>query len=208
MASRHAAPPGALPEDKFAAWSLSLATIIKEKATTKAALDTLEGQLDHSAYVIPLAREFLPRIQEHKNCRSNKKSRIGLNKEALEDLVLWQGLLDIARNGILMNLIVTRQPNRLIWLDSRPFGIGGFRLHSGKGWRIQIPTNSILYSSDRINNLLEFTGMAVNVWLECRDAKAHSHLCILALGDNTSAFGWLHISAQLDTKLTAHAPVC
>jgi hypothetical protein len=39
----------ALLEDKFAAWSLSLATIIKEKVTTKAALDTLKGQLNRTA---------------------------------------------------------------------------------------------------------------------------------------------------------------
>jgi hypothetical protein len=91
-------------------------------------------------------------------------------------------------------------------LDSCPFGIGFSLLHSGKGWWIQIPKNSILYGSDGVNNLLEFIGMVVNVWLEYRDAKAHSHLYILALGDNTSAMGWLHNSARLDTKLTVHAP--
>jgi hypothetical protein len=125
-----------------------------------------------------------------------------INKEASEDLVLWQGLLDKAHNGNSMNLIVARQPNRLVWSDSCPFRIGGFQLHSSKGWQIQIqiPKNSILYDSDCVNNLLKFIGMAVNVWLEYQDAKAYSHLCILGLGDNTSAN-----SAWLDTKLTAHA---
>jgi hypothetical protein len=96
-----------------------------------------------------------------------------------------------------MNLIVTRRPNRLVWSDSCPYGIGGFRLHNGRAWRIRIPKASILYGSDRVNNLLEFLGMAINIWLECLDRKEESYSCILALGDNTSAVGWLHNSSRL-----------
>ena len=52
-------------------------------------------------------------------------------------------------------------------------------------------------------NLLKFIGMAVSVWLECLEADVHD--CILAIGDNTSAVGWLHDLAHLDVKLAAHA---
>jgi hypothetical protein len=75
-------------------------------------------------------------------------------------------------------------------------------LHSGRAWRIRIPKDSILYGSPLINNLLEFIGMAVNIWLECLVAEAND--CIMALGDNTSAVGWLHNSSRLNVTWAAH----
>jgi hypothetical protein len=195
----------ALPDDKYEAWSLSLETIIKDRYCTKEALDSLEGQFNHAAYVIPLARHFLTRIRALKNSRSHKQSKLKVGDKEVDDLILWRGLLKKANKGISMNLIVTRQPNRLVWSDSCPFGIGGFSLHTGKAWRIQIPKGCVLRGSNRVNNLLEFVGMAVNVWLECLDAQPDDHLCILSLGDNTSAVGWLHNSSKLDTKLACHA---
>jgi hypothetical protein len=40
--------------------------------------------------------------------------------------------------------------------------------------------------------------MVVNVWLECLDAVPGSLPCILALGDSTSAIGWLFKSSKLE----------
>jgi hypothetical protein len=195
----------ALPQDKFEAWLGSLDDIITTRHCLKEALESLEGQLNHASFVIPLARHFLTRIRALKNSRSNKQCRLYVKDEVLADFVLWRSLLAKAHSGISMNLIVTRRPNRLVWSDSCPCGIGGFRLHSGRAWRIRIPKASMLYGSDRVNNLLEFLGMAVNIWLECLDQAAEIYLCILALGDNTSAVGWLHNSSRLDTKLAAHS---
>jgi hypothetical protein len=65
-----------------------------------------------------------------------------------------------------------------------------------------MPNESILCGSALINNLLEFVGMAINIWLECPEADAHD--CMLALGDNTSAVGWLHNSSRLNRKWAAH----
>jgi hypothetical protein len=45
--------------------------------------------------------------------------------------------------------------------------------------------------------------MAANIWLECLESDANN--CMLSLGDNTSAVGWLHNSSHLDVKLVAHA---
>ena len=47
--------------------------------------------------------------------------------------------------------------------------------------------------------------MVVNIWLECLNAAGKSYSCILTLGDNTSAVGWLHNSSRLDTQPTAHS---
>jgi hypothetical protein len=101
-----------------------------------------------------------------------------------------------------MNLIVTRRPSRLNWSDSCPFGLRGFLLKSGRAWRLRIPKESILYGSPKINNLLEFLGMAVNIWLECLDADKQD--CILSIGDNTLAVRWLHNSSRLSHKCAAH----
>jgi hypothetical protein len=40
--------------------------------------------------------------------------------------------------------------------------------------------------------------MAVNVWIECLDSSPASE-CILAIGDNTSAIGWLFSSGKMPT---------
>jgi hypothetical protein len=192
-----------LPDDKYSAWASMIENIIKNKGCLKEDFDTLEGQLNHAAYVIPLARHFNTRIRAARNSKTNKKSWIKTTKPVLEDLVLWKDLLKRANAGISMNLIVTRRPNRICWSDSCPFGLGGFLLRSGRAWRLRIPKESTLYGSPLINNLLEFIGMAVNIWLECLESGEND--CILALGDNTSAVGWLHNSSRLDSKLVAHS---
>ena len=42
----------------------------------------------------------------------------------------------------------------------------------------------------------QFTAMVVNVWLECLDSTS-PYPCILAIGDSTSAIGWLFRSSKL-----------
>jgi hypothetical protein len=97
-----------------------------------------------------------------------------------------------------MNTITIRQPTKIRWSDSCPFGIGGFLL-SVRAWRIRIPDTSPICGLDIPNNVLEFLDMMVTIWLvlvEC--AATHSEQdCILALGDNTSAIGWLFKSGKL-----------
>jgi hypothetical protein len=44
------------------------------------------------------------------------------------------------------------------------------------------------------NNFLEFFGMVVNVWLTCLE-HPNSSESLLAVGDNTSAIGWLFRSS-------------
>ena len=55
-------------------------------------------------------------------------------KEALESLEVQlnhASLLAKAHAGISMNLIVTRRPDRIVWSDSCPFGVGGYPLVMG-----------------------------------------------------------------------------
>jgi hypothetical protein len=77
-----------LPSDKYEAWLGTINRIIKDKGGLKEELDTLKGQLNHAAYVIPLARHFLPRLRAARSSRTNKKSWANLDKPTLADLIL------------------------------------------------------------------------------------------------------------------------
>ncbi|KAI2497634.1 hypothetical protein MHU86_16883 [Fragilaria crotonensis] len=68
-----------------------------------------------------------------------------------------------------------------------------------KGLAITDPEFEPIFGHKGINNLLEFIGMAINIWLACLESEGGEH-CILAIGDNTSAIGWLHYSSRLDTR--------
>ena len=121
-----------LPRDKYSAWLAAIEKVIKDKGCTKGGLDTLEGQLNHAAYGIPLARHFLTRLRAARNSRLNKKARINLTSPILADLILWMELLQWANTGISMNLIVTRRPNRICWSNSCPFRLAGSLLRSDR----------------------------------------------------------------------------
>jgi hypothetical protein len=187
-----------LPSDKFEAWSSDLRVIISERRGTFGELETTIGRLNHAAYIIPLSRHFLNRIRLRLRVRQHKNQALSLTQDELDDFELWVFFLSQARAGISMNQLTIRQPTKICWSDSCPFGIGGFLL-SGRAWRIRIPDSSPIYGLDIANNVLEFLGMMVTIWLvliECEETGSEQD-CILALGDNTSAIGWLFKSGKL-----------
>ena len=100
--------------------------------------------------------------------------------------------------GVSINLVVTREPDRICWSDACPFGLGGYSI-SGHAWRLQLPNGHPLRDHPRINNLLEFTAIVVNIWLKCIDSTV-PHPCILVIEDSTSAIGWLFKSSTLDSS--------
>ena len=191
-----------LPDDKFRAWTEDISRLEAEGTCQFQDLEQLVGRLNHASFVVPITRHFLGRLRAPLDARGSRHNRIRLGTEVRSDLTLWKGILERANNGISMNLIVTREPDRVCWSDACPFGIGGYSL-SGRAWRIQIPHSSPIRGHPGVNNLLEFIGMAVNIWLECRDTEA-SQACILAIGDNTSAIGWLFKTSKLDSNSPAH----
>ena len=194
-----------LPVDKYEAWRSDIRTVREAGRCSRAALETLVGRLNHAAYVLPNARHFLSRIRDglgHASGGGPNRRSLKLSAEALEDLSLWEEFLADAHSGVSMNLLVTRTPDQVCWSDACPYGLGGYSL-SGRAWRIRIPLASPIYGHKGINNLLEFLGMAINVWLSCSDGRS-SESCILAIGDNTSALGWLHNTSRLDPNWIAH----
>jgi hypothetical protein len=194
-----------LPDDEHSAWLSTIERIITNKGCVKEDFDALEGQLNHAACVIPLARHFLTRVQAARNSQLEKKQEKMdqiVTKLALDNLVLWRELLKRSNVGTSMKLIVTRRPNQTCWSDSCPFGLGAFLLLSGRVWRLCTPKGSILHGSALINNLLEFIGKVVNVWLDFLESDPND--CIMSIRDITSAVGWLHNSSCLNIKLAAH----
>jgi hypothetical protein len=197
-----------LPQDKFIAWSSDLSDCIQAGRITLGELETLVGRLNHAAYVIPLSHHFLGRLRQRLQLVRNSKQHIRFSKDEIEDLILWLTFLLTAREGIPMNLLTLRTPSRLGISDSCPYGLGGFSW-SGRAWRIQIPQQSCLYGVSEANNVLEFLAMAITIWLivqECNELSIRDE-CILSLGDNTSAVGWLFRSSRLPPESPYYGPV-
>jgi len=189
-----------LPDDKFRAWSDDLVSVLQKGGGTRKELESMVGRLNHSAFLIPLSRHFLNEIRVRINRlpRLRGQQLVRLSFEELEDLRLWTELLKAASEGVSMNLLTIRNPTRIAWSDSCPFGIGGYTL-SGRAWRIRIPDDSPFYGDDTVNNVLEFLGMAISIMLMLKEAseEGEESPCILALGDNTSAIAWIYRSGRV-----------
>jgi hypothetical protein len=136
-----------LPFDKFKAWSCDLKAIISDRKGTFGQLETTVGRLNHTACIIPLSRHFLNQIQLQTRVRKHKKQSLSLAQDEIDAFKLWAVFLAKAKNGISMNKTTIRQPTKICWSDSCPFGVGGFSL-SGRAWRIRIPESSPICGLD------------------------------------------------------------
>ena len=114
-----------------------------------------------------------------------------LNNKETEDFKLWNSLLKQAHEGISLNGLTLRNPTRWGFSDSCPQGLGGYT-HNGRAWRLAVDPNSLIYQNDSTNNVLEFLGLAITLWLsleECSELGLKDEV-ILILSDNTSAIAW------------------
>ena len=127
-----------LPIDKFIAWTSDIAAILESSRCTFGELEATVGRLNHAGYVIPLARHFLNRLRSHLVYRKPPKQAITLSRHELKDLALWRQFLTMAHQGLSMNRLTIRQPTRIAFSDTCPFGFGGYNLR-GHGWRSVYP---------------------------------------------------------------------
>ena len=197
-----------LPDDKFKAWRSDLVSIRIAKRATMEEIESLIGRLNHASYVVPLSRHFLNALRMRLDPKSpgSPKQTIRLNSGEEDDLVIWEQFLVSANEGISMNLLTFRNPTHVGWSDSCPFGIGGFTLQ-GRAWRIRVPKTASFYGDDTVNNVLEFLGMVISVLLMIEESRSLSYPCLLALGDNTSAIGWLFRSGRVRPSSAYYRPV-
>ena len=90
-----------------------------------------------------------------------------------------------------MNILTFRECDHVIIGDASEHGLGAFHLKSGRGWIWVIPEN--LRGRAHIN-LLEFLTQVIQIWTDIIEKRVKSEDCILAMGDNTTAMGWLRRS--------------
>ncbi len=81
--------------------------------------------MGHIGFVIPWVYHFLSRLR-FLLPRAQYKRRISINKKCMRDLELMQGILDKAKQGIDMNLLAFRSPDRIYYSDSCPASLGGY----------------------------------------------------------------------------------
>ena len=111
-----------------------------------------------------------------------------------------------AHEGFSLNGLIFRMPTRIGFSDSCPLGLGGLT-HGGRGWRLKVNPELAPYGEDISNNLLEFLGMAITLWLsliECQELKLIDEM-ILILGDNTCAISWIFKSGLSTTPIYRNA---
>ena len=102
-----------LPDDKFLAWNGELTKLINGKGGPYHEVGLLAGRLNHTSFVLPMARHFMGRLRSALVPRLHKDQRVNLGPEVVEDLKLWREILLRAHAGVSLNLIVTREPDRI-----------------------------------------------------------------------------------------------
>jgi hypothetical protein len=198
----------ALPKKKYSIWQQDITNIINQKKTSIKTLETTIGRLNHTATACPIMRYYLNHLRHilEKWKKDSKATHLDkyLSRASLLDLKLWhKHFLPKVHEGISLNIITYRRPTIICWADACPKGLGGYN-HNGLAWRWEIP----LKYQQRVkqkNNSLEFLAQLVTVWLTILHGTQHPYPCFLALGDNSSAIGWLHkANVDADNNLPLH----
>ena len=114
-----------LPDHKFIAWTAAIQKMITSKRTTSKDLETTIGRMGHVGFVIPWVYHFLSRLRSL-HYRSKNRLFITVNDTCMKDLELMKEILEKAKNGIDMNLLAFRSPDRIYYSDSCPHGLGGY----------------------------------------------------------------------------------
>ena len=115
----------ALPNNKFTAWSEAIEIIISRMTTSAKEMEQNIGQLVHLGFVLLAIYHFLSQLQDLQWQAENRRS-IPANTECAKDLLLMLWFLQKAREGIDLNLIAYRKPNKAYRSDSYPHGLNGY----------------------------------------------------------------------------------
>ena len=89
-----------------------------------------------------------------------------------------------------MNLLTFRVPDRIYICDAAEYGLGGLANH-GRTWTYQIPVE--LRNRAHIN-ILQYLAQITAIWIDIIEGIKSKEDYVLAIGDNTSAMGWLRRS--------------
>ena len=190
-----------LPDHKAIGWKMQIDMILKNKTVSEKDLASIMGRLENIAQVQVVLGHFLSNIRQMQLVAAHKGHNIRLNKRAKEDLILAKTFIDKVQQGVSMNLLTFRTPDVVYICDAAEYGLGGFASH-GRAWTYVIPQN--LRNRAHIN-VLEYLAQIIALWIDIIEKRIKKQDCVLAIGDNTSAMGWLRRSnfrQKEDTDVT------
>ena len=178
-----------LPTHKCVAWIGDIEMLITKKTISHPILHSIIGKLENVITIVKMMGHFMNNMYALLDkAELAIPHAVVIPTRAKEDARLHRQLLEKAKSGISMNLLTFREPTHIIIGDSCEHGLGAFHLESGIGWKWIIP--EALRGRAHIN-VLEFVTQVIQIWLDVIDGRIPRHSCILAMGDNTSAMGWL-----------------
>ena len=177
----------ALPSHKFIAWSGEITRVINSKSVNNKTLQSVLGRLETVATMLAPLGHFLNNIRNLQIKAETKSHAVSIPKGVVKDLQLAKQFIKRAHEGINMNLITFRKPTLIFIGDASEHGLGGFD-NNGRAWRYHIPEE--LQGRAHIN-LLEFLTQVVGIWLAVEEGRLQRLDCVLAMGDSTTALGWL-----------------
>ena len=178
-----------LPFEKYRAWTNGIDSILKRSSTTFDELETLIGRLGHVSVVIPQMKHFMSRIRQLM-FRSKNRRKINIPTEVTDDLIFHKKMLQMANDGINMNLITYRDVDRAYRSDACPAGLGGYS-DQGRAWRFFIPLELQFRAT---LNMLEHLGSIIGPWIDIIEKMIKPYSCTLSLTDSTTSAGWLRKS--------------
>jgi hypothetical protein len=175
-----------LPKNKFIAWTSTINKLLVDGLSTPKELESTIGRLGHLTLVVPGVHHFLSHLRELQQLSTHRRS-IRLSDHCREDLLLMLWFLEIARQGIDMNLVAFRRPTHVYRSDCCPFGLGGYS-DEGFAWRFEITEDLWLRAS---NNLLEYVALIISPWVDLLAGCLNWGDCALSMTDSTTLAGWL-----------------
>ena len=148
-------------------------------------LETNIGRLVHVSQILPEINHFLNGYRSLLNrAKHQRKAKVPLHVVA--DCHILLKFLEKAHEGISMNLLAYRLPDRVYRSDSCPAGLGGYS-DQGFAWHYYLPPDLLFRAS---NNLLEHIASIITVWIDVLAGRLHKDDCILSMTDSSTSEGW------------------
>ena len=147
-------------------------------------LESIIGRIERTSYAVPNAKFFINRLQ-YIMYQSTRRGWAHIPKSVRVDLNLHLEFIQQAAKGTSINNLVFRSPSRVYYVDSYPFGMGGYWAQ-GRAWRFYIPPS---LRSIHTNNLLEFISQIICIWIDALDGNLPPLSCYLGCSDSTSSVG-------------------
>jgi hypothetical protein len=185
-----------LPE-KLRDWSTDILKMIRAKKVHAKSLESTIGGINHVACILHPMRHYMGHWYQalHRASHSNGNCWTALSSEELADFNLTIAFLQYAAKGVSINNLVCRKPTKIYRSDASEFGLGGYNITSGIGWRLELPVDCRLRTS---LNSLEFLSSLISIWMDHFYEVIEPEDCILSQTDSSATMGWLKKSNFAD----------